>query len=304
MNDSDRGKLIFIVGCGDIGQRVACLEQAAGHVVAALARSHDAAHALFQRGIKPVEGDLDQPDSLRLLPASPAAIYYFAPPPAQGEGDPRLSGLLAALDGQTLPRRVVYISTSGVYGDCGGAWVNEDWPSHPRSERGRRRAAAESCLREWAGARGVEWVILRVPGIYGPGRLPVERLQRGVPVVRVEESPWSNRIHADDLAQACFLSVRRGRTGGIDNISDGHPSTMTDYFFQVADTLGLRRPPAISMEEARRVLGPGILSFMEESKRLDNTRMLADLDMALRYPDIARGLVACLQPHAVEDGLG
>jgi len=282
--------LAFILGCGDIGLKVAALEQAAGRRVLALARSEAAASRLSGAGIETVAGDLDRADTLRGLPVGASVWYYFAPPPPQGEGDPRLAGLLAG----PLPRRLVYISTSGVYGDCGGAWVDEDWPVNPRSDRARRRAAAESCLRAWAGARGVDAVVLRVPGIYGPGRLPEERIRRGVPVVREEESPWSNRIHADDLAQACFLAARRGRAGGVYNASDGNPSTMTDYFFQVADHLGLPRPPTIAMEEARRVLGPGILSFLEESKRLDNRRMLRELGVVLRYPDLAGGLAAGL----------
>jgi len=285
---------VFIVGCGDIGFRVAALEQTAGRQVLALARSQASAQKLEGQGIKAIWGDLDQPDSLVNLPDRPAVLYYFAPPPPTGEDDMRLSALLSALGSQGLPHRVVYISTSGVYGDCAGAWVNEDWPLNPRSDRGKRRAAAETLLREWTGSRSVEWVILRVPGIYGPGRMPVERIKKAVPVVREEESPWSNRIHAEDLAQACFLAARRGRVGGIYNTSDGHPTTMTDYFNQVADVLGLARPPAISMEEARRTLGPGILSFLEESKRLDNRRMLEELGIVLRYPDLASGLAGCL----------
>jgi len=287
--------LAFIVGCGDIGLRVAVLEQAAGRRVMALARSEATALGLARKGIETVAGDLDRPESLRGLPSGVATLYYFAPPPPTGGDDPRLAALLVSLDGLALPRRVVYISTSGVYGDCGGAWVDEGWPMNPRSERGKRRAAAEACLSAWAGARGVEAVILRVPGIYGPGRLPMERIRRGVPVVREEESPWSNRIHADDLAQACFLAARRGRAGGVYNVSDGNPSTMTDYFYRVADCLGFPRPPAVAMEEARASLGPGILSFLEESKRLDNRRMLEELGVVLRYPDLASGLPACLE---------
>lgn len=283
---------VFIVGCGDIGLRVAALEQAAGRKVSALARSDAAALKLARHGITAITGDLDWPDSLCGLPAA-VLLYYFAPPPPAGEDDPRLAALLSALDRQALPNRVVYISTSGVYGDCGGAWVDEDWPLNPRSDRGKRRLAAETRLRAWAGEQGVAWVILRVPGIYGPGRLPVERIRRAVPVVCEEESPWSNRIHADDLAQACFLAARQGR--GVYNISDGHPSTMTDYFCQVADHFGLPRPPAISMAQARDTLGPGILSFLEESKRLDNRRMLEDLGVVLRHPSLASGLPTCLE---------
>ena len=281
---------LFIVGCGDIGLRVAALEQAAGSSVAALARSESSSQTLAQRGIGIVLGDLDQPKTLRDLPVEGSVVYYFAPPPPGGCDDTRLAAFLAALDQQALPRRVVYISTSGVYGDCNGAWVDETWPVNPRSDRGRRRAAAESRLLAWCPASGVDSVILRVPGIYGSGRLPVERIRRGVPVVRVEDSPWSNRIHADDLANACFLAARSNGAGGIYNASDGNPTTMTDYFNRVADFLGLPRPPAISMEEARNTLGPGILSFLEESKRLDNRRLREELGLVLRYPDLASGL--------------
>ena len=269
------------------------MERADGQTVLALARSKSSADNLSRHGIKPVQGDLDQPETQRDLPIQLAVLYYFAPPPAEGEDDPRLAAFVTALDKHALPRRVVYISTSGVYGDCGGAWVNEEWPVNPRSDRARCRVAAERRIIEWSADCGVESVILRVPGIYGPGRLPVERIGRAVPVVRVEDSPWSNRIHADDLAQACFLAGHRRSAAGIYNISDGNPTTMTDYFNRVADFLGLPRPPVISMEEAKNTLGPGILSFLEESKRLDNRRMLEELGVVLRYPDLARGLPHC-----------
>ena len=284
---------IFIIGCGDIGYRVAKLEQTAGQPVSALSRSDLSATKLCHHAIKPIKGDLDKPASLHELPGNVPVLYYFAPPPAEGEDDPRLAALLAVLERKGLPRRIVYISTSGVYGDCGGAWVDETWPMNPRSERARRRAAAEKCLGEWSKQHGVDAVILRVPGIYGPGRLPVERIRRGIPVLCEEESPWSNRIHADDLAQACVLAARQGGAGAIYNVSDGDPTTMTDYFHRVADLLDLPRPSAISMAEARITLGPGILSFLEESKRLDNRRMREELGVSLRYPTLALGLPAC-----------
>jgi nucleoside-diphosphate-sugar epimerase len=280
---------VLIIGCGDIGLRVAALEQAAGRSVSALARSEATAQKLASAGITAVAGDLDKPDSLRTLPTA-ESVYYFAPPPPTGEDDPRLAHWLATYAGRALPRRIVYISTSGVYGDCAGAWVDESWPVNPRSARGKRRAAAEALLQ----THSIEHVILRVPGIYGPGRLPKERILQAVPVVCEAESPWSNRIHADDLAQACFYAARQGKAGGIYNISDGNPSTMSAYFFQVADSLGLARPPVISMAEARQVLGPGILSFLEESKRLDNRRMREELGVILKYPMLAQGLPACL----------
>jgi nucleoside-diphosphate-sugar epimerase len=288
---------VFIVGCGDIGRRVARLENAAGRPALALARSGQTAAQLQGEGIAVVRGDLDQPASLANLPPC-AALYYFAPPPAEGVGDPRLNALLAALPAQGLPERVVYISTSGVYGDCQGAWIDETWPLNPQTGRAQRRVAAESALQGWAGRLGVTCVILRVPGIYGPGRLPVERIRRAVPVVDPAEAPYSNRIHADDLAEACCAAARRGQAGAAYNISDGQPTTMTDYFLKVADALGLPHPPAISLAEARRVFTPAMLSFLDESKRLDNRRMREELDIALRYPDLASGLAASVTPGA------
>jgi nucleoside-diphosphate-sugar epimerase len=285
---------IFIVGCGDIGRRVASLEMAAGHAVTALARSDSAAAILARNNIGILRGDLDRPESLTSLPPDPATLYYFAPPPPAGTDDPRLRSLLAAFKPGTLPKRLVYISTSGVYGDCAGAWINEDWPLDPKSDRGQRRWAAERMLREWSERHGAPIVILRAPGIYGPGRLPVERIRRGVPVLNERESPWSNRIHADDLAAACCAAARHGKPGQAYNVSDGHPTTMTDYFWRIADLYGLLRPPAIGLAEARRVLSPNLLSFLEESRRLDNRRMVEELGVNLRYPDLDSGLKACL----------
>jgi nucleoside-diphosphate-sugar epimerase len=293
---------VLIAGCGDIGRRVASLEMAAGHTVAALARSDETAGKLRRQGIRVARGDLDAPDSLGNLPSPGLTLYYFAPPPAKGTDDPRLGALLAALDPAAPPSRLVYISTSGVYGDCRGEWVDEDRPPAPRTDRARRRLAAELRLRDWSGRHGAPCIILRVPGIYGPGRLPVERIRRGIPVVAEHESPYSNRIHADDLAEACFAAARLGRPGRVYNVSDGHPTTMTDYFFRVADLFGLPRPPAVSLEEARRVLGPNALSFLEESRRLDNRRMLEELRVTLRYPDLASGLAACRETGS--DGWG
>lgn len=285
-------RVVFIIGCGDIGRRVARIELAGGAPVLALARSASAADALAALGIGSVRGDLDRPDSLAELPAGIGTLYYFAPPPPMGTDDPRLRHCLAALS--SPPERVVYISTSGVYGDCGGAWIDEDWPLNPRSERGQRRKAAEMTLSEWGERTGVAVVILRVPGIYGPGRLPVERVRQGVPVIKEAEAPFSNRVHADDLAAACHAAARRGRPGRAYHVSDGHPTTMTDYFWRIADLYQLPRPPAIGMAEARQVLNPSLLSFLEESKRLDNRRLRVELGLTLRYPDLASGLPACL----------
>ena len=290
---------ILIIGCGDIGRRVAKLECASGNAVIALARSQSTVSRLTSLDVTAIMGDLDRPESLATLSAiRVSTLYYFAPPPSHGCDDPRLPAALKALNPVHPPTQIVYISTTGVYGDCSGAWIDETHAINPRTDRAQRRVAAENRLREWSDETGAAHVVLRVPGIYGPGRLPAERIRQGVPVVREAESPWSNRIHSEDLAQACYVAARRGTPGRIYNISDGHPSTMTDYFFKVADQLGFPRPPEITLEQAKQSLGPGILSFLEESRRIDNRRMREELGIALQYPDLARGLPACSEEQA------
>jgi nucleoside-diphosphate-sugar epimerase len=286
---------ILIIGCGDIGERVAQLEQAEGCAVIGLARSETSAQRLSSHGIKALSGDLDVPSSLDHLPVRNSVVYYFAPPPGKGETDPRMEAFVAALIPPNLPRRIILISTTGVYGDCQGEWVTEDRPVCPQADRAKRRLAAETALRRWSETHNVPVVILRVPGIYGPGRLPVERLRLGEPVLCEAESPFSNRIHADDLARACLAAARRGETTGIYNVSDGNPTTMTDFFYRVADLLRLPRPSAITLEQARSQLGAGMLSYLAESKRLDNRRMREELGVEPLYPTLERGLPNCIE---------
>ncbi len=284
---------ILIVGCGDIGERVARLERAEGNSVTGIVPSEKSAHRLRAAGIEPLVADLDVPAALARLPVDGAIVYYFAPPPGQGANDPRMAAFVAAMVAPSLPKRVVLISTTGVYGDCHGEWVTEERPPHPLADRARRRLAAETALRRWSESNGVPSVILRVPGIYARGRLPEDRLRAGEPVLREAESPYSNRIHADDLARVCVVAARRGRAQAIYNVSDGHPTTMTDFFYRVADLLGLPRPPALPLEQARARLGEGMLSYLAESKRIDNRRMREELGVELLYPDLAAGLPSC-----------
>jgi nucleoside-diphosphate-sugar epimerase len=284
---------VLIVGCGDIGERVAGLERAAGRQVAGLIRSEASVRRLRAAGIQPITADLDMPASVHNLPARGALIYYFAPPPGKGVADPRMETFVSILNASRLPTRVVLISTTGVYGDCRGEWVTEDRPPNPQADRARRRLAAETSLRRWSEKSGVPIVILRVPGIYGRGYLPEARLRAGEPVLREEESPFSNRIHADDLARACFIAGHHDSPGILYNVSDGHPTTMTDFFYRVSDALGIPRPPAITLEQARRQLGEGMLSYLAESKRIDNRRLREELGVALMYPDLAAGLPSC-----------
>jgi len=187
---------------------------------------------------------------------------------------------------------VVYISTTGVYGDCGGAWVDESRPVNPLAPRAKRRWDAECAWQAWRKASGRELVILRVPGIYGPDRLPLERLRAGLPLVRESEAPYTNRIHADDLAEVCVAAMRRGHDGEVYNACDGHPGTMTDYFNRIADLAGLPRPPQIPLAEATERLSEGMLSYLRESRRLDNRKMREELGVTLRYPSLEQGLAS------------
>lgn len=285
---------IFIIGCGDIGRRTAALWQARDAVIMALARSDASARHLRQLAITPIAGDLDQAASLQHLPLSSTLLYYFAPPPADDDTDPRMRALVAAMTRATRPDKIVYISTTGVYGDNHGAWVTEDTPLQPQAARSKRRVDAETVLRALGEAQSVPVVILRVPGIYGAGRLPIEAIKTRRPVLDESESGYTNRIHAEDLARICVVAAERGRPDTIYNVSDGQPSSMTGYFNQLADALGEPRPPVVSRAEAQRVLSPGMLSYLNESRRVDNRRMREELGVELLYPTLDSGLRASL----------
>lgn len=284
---------VFIVGCGDMGERVAQLWLARGLTVSGLARSPASRLRLEAKGITAVPGDLDDVRSLTALPAHKALIYYFAPPPLGGHTDPRMGHFLGAVPPDRLPNKIVYLSTSGVYGDHQGGWVNEDTPPHPQTLRAQARIKAETTLLDWGQIKKVPVVILRVGGIYGPGRLPIGRIQQGQPVVRRQEAPYTNRIHADDLARVCVAAAERGANRRIYNVCDGEHSTMSDYFNAVADSLGLPRPPQISLAEAQRTLSPEMLSYLNESRRMDNRRLREELGVTLLYPTLEAGLAAC-----------
>lgn len=279
---------VLIIGCGDIGRRVGRLWRERGAIVRGLTRNPHP--ELSQTGIEPLTGDLDRPDTLPALRARDALLYYFAPPPGHGSDDLRLAAVLDRLDG--TPARWVYISTSGVYGDCGGEWVDEARPPRPGTDRAQRRLAAEERLRAWSDQTGVPLVILRVGGIYGPGRLPVERVKAGTPMLRADLAGWTNRIHADDLARVCLAAGERGR--GIYNVSDGRPGSIPEYYRELARALGVDPPPELDWEAAQATLSPGLLSYLSESRRLDTTRMRRAFGVGLEYPDLATGLAAVL----------
>ncbi len=291
MNKEDKIlKDVLIIGCGDIGVRVARLVQQVGGTVSGLARSDRGAERLRALGIKPVMANLDDPSSLAGLPVAGQLVFYFAPPPGGGPLDSRMRNFCQAVGSGQLPEKVVAISTSGVYGDCGGAWVTEETPINPQTSRAQRRADAEATLQEWGRDHGVPIVILRVTGIYGPGRLPLARVKQGHAVLCEAESPPTNRIHADDLARVCIRAAEKAVDGDIFNVSDGQPGTMTQYFNAITDLLNLPRLPQVTMPEAKQVMNPMMLSYLTETRRMGNRRMVEELGVPLLYPDLESGL--------------
>jgi len=285
---------MLILGCGHIGRRVARHYLDRGVPVLGVVRSSESAVSLETDGIPAIALDLGYARAAE-LPAAGERVFHFAPPPGLGVEDPHTRRFVSELSHQSSPTRVVYISTTGVYGDCDGAWVDETNPPCPTVDRARRRWDAEQTLRGWRIVSGGELLILRVAGIYGPGRLPLERIRRGLPLVREEEAPFSNRIHVDDLVRVCIAAMEIGPDGAVYNVCDGEPSTMTDYFFRIADRAELPRPPVVSLDEAEGQISPGMMSYMRESRRLTNRRMLEELGIELRFPNLEAGLRDCLK---------
>lgn len=276
---------LLIVGCGDVVRR-ALPALASRWRIIALMRRRDPALDAF--GVRQIVGDLDRRETLRRLSGIAHAVIHSAPPPAEGSGDPRTRRLIAALRRGHLPRRLVYISTTGVYGDCGGAPVPESRPCRPQSARAARRVDAERQLRRMAAATAV--AILRAPGIYAADRLPLERLQRGLPLLHPAEDSHTNHIHAEDLGRACVAALARGRMNRCYNVADDSALPMGEWFDLLADSFGLPRAPRVSRAEAERSLPPMQWSFMRESRRLANARLKAELRLRLRYPTVSDGI--------------
>lgn len=275
---------ILLVGCGDIALRTADLLRRKARLYGITRRAEDIPR-LRAHGIVPVIADLDRFDSLRRITTAPFAVLHFAPPPGDGRGDPRTKRLIAALArARRIPRRFVYISTSGVYGDCAGARIDERRPRRPGTPRAQRRVAAEDMLRAWAARYHVQLAILRAPGIYSGTRLPLERLRQGSPVLVADEDVFTNHIHADDLARATVAALFRGLPNRAYNVTDDAEMKMGVWFDAVADAFHLGRPPRVTWEEAEHRMAPLLLSFMSESRRLSNARMKRELRLQLRYP--------------------
>ena len=290
-----RRERILIVGCGDVGKRAAAQLPSRLRVLA-LTSSPDRVRELRAAGITPLVGNLDEPASLQRMAGLATRILHLAPPPSeQGRDwshDPRTTALARVLRLRRAAKALVYGSTSGVYGDCQGAWVNESRPVQPHTPRALRRVDAERSIRA-LGRLGVRSSILRIPGIYAPDRVggtPKDRLLKRTPVLRAAEDVYTNHIHADDLARACVMALWRGKAQRVYNVNDDTALKMGDYFDVAAEMMGLPKPPRVSRSSATESLPLILLSFMSESRRLDNTRMKRELRLRLAYATVREGL--------------
>lgn len=299
-----RRQRLLIVGCGDVGLRVA---RQAGTRMRVLALTSSPARLPMLRGLgaHPLAGNLDDIATLRRLSGIATRVLHLAPPPGEGAGgdgwwlDPRTVALARALRLRSLPAALVYASTSGVYGDCQGALVPETRPVAPATPRAQRRVNAERAVRH-LGRAGVRASILRIPGIYAPDReggTPEARLRKGTPVLAADDDVFTSHIHADDLARACLAALWRGRPQRIYNVCDETRLKMGDYFDLAADLYGLPRPPRVPRSTAQEKLPLVLLSFMSESRQLDNQRMLRELGLRLHYPTVGKGLLASTATH-------
>ena len=293
-----RRQSVLLVGCGDVGMRVARL--LAGRVrLLALTSTPAKAPQLRERGITPLRGDLDHAPTLARLAGLAARVVHLAPPSGEDGSqwwrDLRTQALLRALSRRTPPHALVYGSTSGVYGDCQGRKVDESRPIEPRTPRAQRRADAERLVRHFGRAQGVRASILRIPGIYATDRVggtPRERLLKRTPVLEAPDDVYTNHIHADDLARALVAALWRARPQRVYNASDDSELKMGDYFDLAADLYGLPRPPRVPRSTAQDQLPLVLLSFMGESRRMDNGRLKRELRLALRHPTVHSGLLA------------
>jgi len=290
---------ILIIGSGDVARRI--LPHLAGRYrVFALLRNAARAKDWRADGVQPLIADLDERCSLDRIAGLADVVLHLAPPPNQGLVDLRTKHLLAALGkGKSLPRRLIYVSTTGVYGDCGGALIDETRRLNAESPRAARRIDAEQTLRAWGRRNGVKVSILRAPGIYAADRLPLERLEKGLPALLAADDVFTNHIHAEDLAAACVAAIRHGAANRAYNAVDDSDLKMADYFDQVADAFACPRAPRLSRTAAAALLSPMQMSFMRESRRIANRRIKQELKLRLAFPSVSDGIADAVKGHAV-----
>ena len=282
-----------ILGCGDIGRRVIKALVSQGHNVTdiiGLVNSQESVERCAQLGVIGLRFDLDNLNR-NLSFCSKSDVYYMVAPQKSGSEDLRSKTLLSHFnDNDIRPNKVVLISTTGVYGDCDGQWVTEQSDTKPQTERGKRRLSSEQQWLCWSKKNKVPVVILRVPGIYAYSRLPRKRIEQKIPVVRSDECGFTNRIHADDLALMCLAAMRKANSGEIFNATDGKPGKISEYLQVAAQTLKLQPLPEITMAEGKQCLSSGMLSYLNESRKISNEKILSELSIDLRYPDFHEGI--------------
>jgi nucleoside-diphosphate-sugar epimerase len=282
----------LIVGCGDVGLRVAGLLKASSRLMA-LTSSSQRVETLQRSGITPMLGDLDKPQTLRRLAGVATHVVHMAPPPLEGHTDPRTRALVLALRLRSLPSSMVYGSTTGVYGDCEGEWIDETRRLQPQTARAQRRVNAQDWVNFLGKSGYPRTQVLRIPGIYAmdrEGGTPRERLLRGTPVLQAHEDVYTNHIHADDLARATVLALWRGRPLRAMNVCDNTDMKMGDYMDSVAKMWNLQAPARISREQAQLQLSPMVMSFLNESRRIRSVRLAQELGLRLLHPTVMDGL--------------
>jgi len=280
---------IIIAGCGYVGKKLAhALND--DNKITTLVRSNENFYLLNQL-YETYQIDLDENNTMPDMDTLNSHVIYLIPPSNKFINDNRINHFLASLDTSKPPKQIVLISTTGVYGDCSDNWIDESRAANPDTERGYRRLSVENQLQAFCEKQGIQYIILRVPGIYGPDKLPLQRLLDHKPILKLSESPWSNRIHVDDLIQACICSIDYSGDHHIFNISDNEPSSMSDYFIQVARSRGIEEPPQLSMNECKKLFSDNMMSYLRESKKIDNSLMTRELGVNLQYPTLKEGLL-------------
>ena len=304
---------LLIVGCGDVGQRVASILNANKSIqaqplrVLALTSSAERIAPFRAQGIVPLMGNLDDKASFQRLAGLATHVLHLAPPPSEGWSDPRTQALTRALRRRSAPGAFIYGSTSGVYGDLAGGKAKETLPTAARTPRAVRRVSAEqtvqflgkSTSKSSINTNFIRTSILRIPGIYAPNReggTPKDRLLKGTPVLAAKDDVYTNHIHADDLARACLAALWRGKPQRVYNVNDDSRMKMGDYFDFAADLYNLPRPPRVPRSTAHDQLPLMLLSFMSESRQMDNGRMKRELKLQLCYPTVKTGLTEATQP--------
>jgi nucleoside-diphosphate-sugar epimerase len=288
-----------IIGCGYIGKRIAQRLQQHNQAVKCYVATQASQDACAALGLDVQRFNLDEP-GLALPESSQqdfssSVLMYLVPPPRNGRVDTRMSNFIDYLQacekssGQPV-QKIVLISTTGIYGDCDGEWIDESRSPSPQADRAYRRLDAETQLQAYCAQHDIDCIVFRVPGIYAMDKLPLKRITSGEPIVRAEDSGYTNRIHADDLAAFCVEAMTEPVAAGVYNCCDGNPSTMNDYFLRVAEVMDLPAPSQISLQQAQAELSPGMLSYLAESKRISNEKLRRHFKTEFQYPDLQAGL--------------